>query len=180
MNRETLLALSKDDLVALVLTQAAQIGTLTARIAALEARLNAPPKTPDNSSTPPSKGQKPNRPARPKTPRRGRPGVTRALAEHPDRVIEATLSACPHCAHPLGPAEQPDIHAYDLIDLPLIRPVVTRINRHRGVCPCCRKRVAAPPLSPPCSGVVRARRSGRRSSDEGSCARLRSAGDARR
>ena len=46
MSRETLLALSKDDLVALVLAQAAQIGTLTARIAALEARLNAPPKTP--------------------------------------------------------------------------------------------------------------------------------------
>jgi transposase len=27
--------------------------------------------------------------------------------------------------------------------LPL-RPIVTRINRHRGVCPCCQKRVAAP------------------------------------
>jgi transposase len=30
------------------------------RIAALEARLGEPPKTPDNSSLPPSKGQKPN------------------------------------------------------------------------------------------------------------------------
>ena len=145
MDRETLLALSKADLVALVLAQAAQIGTLTARIAALEARLNAPPKTPDNSSTPPSKGQKPNRPDRPKKPRIGRPGVARALAEHPDRIIEATLAACPHCAHALGPADQPDIHAYDHIELPLISPFVTRINRHRGVCPCCRNHVAAPP-----------------------------------
>ena len=145
MDRETLLALSKADLVALVLVQAAQIGTLTARIAALEARLNAPPKTPDNSSTPPSKGQKPNRPDRPKKPRIGRPGVARALAEHPDRIIEATLAACPHCAHALGPADQPDIHAYDHIELPLISPFVTRINRHRGVCPCCRNHVAAPP-----------------------------------
>jgi transposase len=25
-----------------------------------------------------------------------------------------------------------------------MRPIVTRINRHRGVCPCCQKRVAAP------------------------------------
>ncbi len=69
MNSEVLKALSKDDLVALILAQqvqiaaqAVQIGALTARIAELEARLDAPRKTPGNSSTPPSKGQKPNRP----------------------------------------------------------------------------------------------------------------------
>ena len=66
------------------------------------------------------------------------------LAEDPDRVVEATLAACPYCTHPLAAADQPDIHAYDHIDLPPIRPVVTRIHRHRGVCPCCRKRVVAP------------------------------------
>jgi transposase len=117
---------------------------LTARVEALEARLNAPRKNPDNSSTPPSKGQKPNLPDRPKQPRAGRPGITRVLAEHPDHTIEATLAACPHCAHALSPADLSDIHAYDHIDLPPISPIVTRINRHRGVCPCCRKRVAAP------------------------------------
>ncbi len=144
MNRETLLALSKDDLVDLILVQAAQIAVLTARVEALEARLNAPPKTPDNSSTPPSKGQKPNFPDRPNKPRAGRPGITRALAEHPNRTIEATLATCPHCAHALGPADLSDTHAYDHIDLPAISPTIIRINRHRGVCPCCHKRVAAP------------------------------------
>ena len=144
MDRDALLALSKDDLIALILAQAAQISMLTARVAELEAKLAAPAKTPDNSSLPPSKGQKTNCPDRLKTQRRGRPGVTRALAEAPDRVVEATLAACPHCAHPLAAADQPDIHAYDHIDLPPIRPVVTRIHRHRGVCPCCRKRIAAP------------------------------------
>ena len=144
MNRETLLTLCKDDLVALILAQQAQIEVLTARITELEARLGAPPKTPDNSSLPPSKGQKPNLPDRSKKPRPGRPGVARALAERPDRIIEATLATCPHCAHALGPVDQPDIHAYDHIDLPPLSPRVTRINRHRGVCPCCRKRVAAP------------------------------------
>jgi transposase len=144
MDRDALLALSKDELIALILAQAAQISMVTARVADLEAKLAAPAKTPDNSSLPPSKGQKTNCPDRPKTPRRGRPGVTRALAEDPDRVVEATLAACPHCAHPLAAADQPDIHAYDHIDLPPIRPVVTRIHRHRGVCPCCRKRIAAP------------------------------------
>jgi transposase len=151
VNRAVLLSLSHDDLIALILAQhaqieaqAQQIGGLTTRIAELEAKLAAPAKTPDNSSLPPSKGQKPNLPDRPKMPRHGRPGVTRTLTEHPDRIIEATLGACPHCAHALGPTDLADIHAYDHIDLPPLRPIVTHINRHRGVCPCCQKRVAAP------------------------------------
>ncbi len=107
-------------------------------------RNSNPPKTPDNSSLPPSKGQKPNLPDRgKKNPRRGRRGVTRALTENPDRIIETTHAACPHCDHALNTADMTDIHAYDHIDLPPIRPIVTRINRHRGVCPCCRKAVSA-------------------------------------
>ncbi len=145
MNHAALLALSRDELIALIEAQAQQISALTARIGDLEAKLTAPPKTPDNSSLPPSKGQKPNLadPVR-KPPRPSRPGAARALSEHPDRTVEATLVACPHCDHALGPADQPEIHAYDHIDLPPIRPFVTRINRHSGVCPCCRKHVAAP------------------------------------
>jgi transposase len=151
VDHAALLSLSRDDLIALILAQHAQIAVqaqqisgLTERLGELEARLAAPGKTPDNSSLPPSKGQKPNLPDRPKKPRHGRPGVTRVLAEHPDRIIEATLAACPHCAHALGPADLPDIHACDHIDLPPLRPIVTRINRRRGVCPCCQKRLAAP------------------------------------
>lgn len=144
VNRETLLALSKDDLVALVLAMQAEVEALRAQVVELQARLNAPPKTPDNSSTPPSRGEKPNRPDRRKKRRRGHPGVSRALAEHPDRVIEATLAACPHCAHPLVAEDQPGVHAYDHIDLPVVRPVVTRINRHSGSCPYCGRQVTAP------------------------------------
>ena len=102
MNRAALLSLSHGDLIALVQAQQAQIqaqaqqiSVLTARIVELEGRLAAPAKTPDNSSIPPSKGQKSNLPDRPKKPRGGHPGVARALAEHPDRIIEATLAACP-------------------------------------------------------------------------------------
>jgi transposase len=144
VNRDTLRRLSKDDLVCLIEAQAAQITLLTARIADLEAKVGSPPKTPDNSSTPPSKGEKANLPDRLRKRRCGRPGVCRALAAHPDRIIEASLSACPHCGYVLGAADQPDIHAYDHIELPAIHPTVTRINRHRGVCPGCRKHVAAP------------------------------------
>jgi len=151
VNRDVLLSLSKDDLIGLLLGQQAQIAALTdqvtvltARIAELEAQLNTPPKTPNNSSMPPSKGQKANLPDRASPSRRGRPGVSRALAERPDRIIEASLAACPHCACTLEPADLPDVHAYDHIDLPPIKPIVTRINRRRGVCPCCRARIAAP------------------------------------
>ena len=144
MDREALLCLSKEDLIAIILAQQAQIAALTARVTQLEARLAAPSKTPDNSSTPPSKGQKANLPGRFKKPRHGRPGVARALAERPDKTIEATLAACPHCDHALDAADQADIHVYDHIDLPPIRPIVTRIHRHRGICPCCRRRVSAP------------------------------------
>ena len=38
----------------------ARIDELTTRVAELEAKLNEPPKTPRNSSTPPSHGYKPN------------------------------------------------------------------------------------------------------------------------
>ena len=54
---------------------------------------------PDNSSKPPSQGQKQNRPdGEPRPPRKSRPGVGRALHPNPDRVIDARLAACPKCA----------------------------------------------------------------------------------
>ena len=146
MDRDTLLGLSKDDLIALVLAQAAQIEALTRRVADLETRLGQPPKTPDNSSLPPSRGAKPNLPPpgdRP--PRKGRPGSFRALHPEPDRVVEALACTCPHCAQALTAADQTGLHAYDHIDLPPARPIVTRVHRHRGTCPGCRRDFCAPP-----------------------------------
>jgi transposase len=83
VNDAGLLVLSRDELMALILAQhaqieaqAQQISALTARIAELEAKLAAPPKRPDNSSLPPSKGQKANLPdPAKKPPRANRPGV---------------------------------------------------------------------------------------------------------
>ena len=54
---DTLLALSKEDLVALILAQAEQIAALQARVAALEAKLGRPPKPPENSSLPAVQGR---------------------------------------------------------------------------------------------------------------------------
>src|SRR5712692_9356953 len=146
MYQDDLAKLSKEELIALVLAQTAQIEELTRRIAELEARLGGPPKTPDNSSLPPSQGRKPNRAERRAAKKRkGRPGVFRALAPNPDRIVASVAERCPHCDHALTPAVQSGFHAYDHIELPPIRPVITRIHRHRGVCPGCRRGFSAPP-----------------------------------
>ena len=63
---------------ALIVALLRQLAAAEARIAALEARLGdltRPAKTPDNSSKPPSQGQKPDRPAADQPPRKSRPGV---------------------------------------------------------------------------------------------------------
>lgn len=93
MNREALSQLSKDELIDIILAQARQIETLSARVGELEARLGQPPKTPDNSSLPPSRGAKANKPERPRGLRReasvGRAGGGGPLHPDPDRIVEA-------------------------------------------------------------------------------------------
>jgi hypothetical protein len=74
VNHAALVSLSRDDLIAVILAQAEQISALTACIAKLEAKLAAPAKTPDNSSLPPSQGNKPNLPE----PGRKKPRPSRA------------------------------------------------------------------------------------------------------
>jgi transposase len=147
------LALAQADVIA---RQGGQIEMLTKRIEDLEAKLNLPPKTPDNSSVPPSRGEKPNRAERRRqAKRKSHPGASRALAANPDRVVETVAETCPHCDHALSAGDQPGFHAgacpragrrpdpWDHIELPPIKPVVTRIHRHRGTCPCCRRGFAA-------------------------------------
>ena len=152
MYRNALANLSPEQLIELVLAQTAQIEAqsvrieeLTQRVAELEAKLGQPPKTPDNSSLPPSQARKPSRAERRAAKKRkGRPGVSRALAPSPDRIVESVAERCPHCNHALAAADQPGFHAYDHIELPPLRPVITRIHRHRGVCPSCRRGFSAP------------------------------------
>src|SRR4051794_37529690 len=134
---------------ALILALWAQVQALTARVAELEARLNEPTKTPSNSGLPPSKDHKANRPKRERRagPRRGslgRAGGGRPLAETPDQLVIAKAAACAHCRAALGEADQV-LHArYDKVELPPVRPVVTRVERYLGRCPCCGGATLAP------------------------------------
>src|SRR5438105_1574402 len=106
MGREELDGLGREELVDLILRQRRElaereaevaeqrevIARRDARVRELEgevARLSLPAKTPENSSVPPSRGQKGNAEGRAgvkRGPKRGHPGVSRARQE-PDVVL---------------------------------------------------------------------------------------------
>ena len=124
----------------------ARIATQDARIAALEAQfgeLTRPPKTPDNSSKPPSQGQKQDRPPADRPARKSRPGVGRTLHPNPDRVVDARLAACPRCQAVFPEATQTPQQVYERIELPPIKPDVTQVRLFGGRCTCCGERVSA-------------------------------------
>ena len=134
--------LSQDEKDGLILALWAQVRLLTSRVTELEAKLGAPPKTPDNSGVPPSQGHKPNRAKRVKRsgPRQGslgRMGGGRALATNPDEVVTAKPVRCAHCQAALGETDQRLHGRYDKIDLPIVAPVVTRVEHYAGQCRCC-------------------------------------------
>jgi hypothetical protein len=133
MTRDGLRQLDKETLIDIILRQqemierqARTIEQLEARVTELEAKLNQPPKTPRNSSKPPSQGQKRNRPAG-KAARKGKggKGTARALHPNPDRVVEARAGTCPDCGHGLDQAGQRLKAVYDRIEIPPVSPDVT-------------------------------------------------------
>lgn len=146
-------SLSSSEKDALITTLLARIEELAARVAALEAenaalreKLKLPPKTPDNSSKPPSQGMKANGATRAKAKGKAHVGAHRPL--HPDPTTRRDVLAehCPHCLTDVSGVAQAAVQAYDRIEIPEIVPDVTRVTLFGGTCPCCDKRFkAAPP-----------------------------------
>ena len=137
----------KDALILSLLPLVQQLRDALAEVALLKARvadLTRPPKTPDNSSTPPSASAKPDRSVQKGLRRRGRPGTARALAENPDRIVDAHLDACPSCRAGFPAEVQAPQSVYDRIELPPVRPHVTRVRLFGGRCACCGVRSTAP------------------------------------
>jgi transposase len=133
---------------ALIRALIAQLAAAQQQIAVLQARvdeLTRPAKTPNNSSKPPSQGQKENRPSpgddRPG--RKSRPGVGRTLHPNPDRVVDARLTACPNCQAVFPETLQTPQNVYERIELPPVKPDVTQVRLFGGRCACCGERVVA-------------------------------------
>lgn len=150
MKLPTRYRLSDAEKDALLTEQASLIERMAARIAELEAAAGKPRKTSSNSHTPPSQdgpGRKPRKADkdRPRKQRPSRPGSSRPLAEEPDKIERRMADCCPHCGTSAPTAGQRCRHRYDHIDLPPIRPVVTRIELFGGRCGGCGRRYRAEP-----------------------------------
>ena len=126
-----------------------EIPKLSAALATYQSKSDSSPtKTSKNSSTPPSKGFKPNiKPSKIEGIKRqrslGRVGGVRELHPHPDQTIIAQVKNCPS-GEKVTAANQKLQSVYEKIELPPIRPIITRIERYGGQCACCQAEYVAP------------------------------------
>src|SRR5436305_10120466 len=138
MTRAALESLDKEGLIQIILAQAELIERLTVRVAELEARLGKPPKTPGNSSVPPSQGNKASGPGVAKPKSRVHPGSARLLDPEATRTRNVFASSC-SCGCDVSGTAQLACQSYDRIDIAPIRPDVTRVVLHGWICPGCAK-----------------------------------------
>jgi transposase len=137
--------LSPEQKDALIVTLMSRLAAMEARVAELEAKLGLPPKTPDNSSISPSKGQKASAPSKPKAKANPHAGAHRPLHANPTRERIVSAHVCQDCGADVSNVAQSAVQVYDRIEIPEVKPDVTRVTLQGGVCPCCAKRFKAPP-----------------------------------
>jgi len=135
-----------EELKRIILMQAQEIKLLKARITDLEQKLERyiNRKDSNNSSLPPSKDE--NRPPRTSSLREksdrkvggqpGHEGKTLEMSEYPDEVIEHRSCFCPECGKDLS--NQPfDLYGKrQIIDIPMIKQIVTEHRVYRCMCTC--------------------------------------------
>src|SRR5215210_4184046 len=149
MAEDELAGLSREELLELVRRQQEELATREAaierrdeKIRALEeelAQFRRPVKTPENSSVPPSRGQKANRGdgrRRKLGPKRGHVGAGRVRSE-PDVVVECRPRVCAGCGHELPPTGGRRVGRSQVIDLPVFAPVVIEAWQYSVACERC-------------------------------------------
>lgn len=144
--------------IALIEWQARQIQVLAARVAELEAKLEAAVgKNPTNSSKPPSSTHPHGKPISPKPKskrsrggQRGHDKHERALipAEQCQEVVPCLPSECRRCGKTLQGTD-PEPLRHQVWELPDIQPIVTEYQQHRLVCSCGCSTCGALPLGVP-------------------------------
>lgn len=138
--------LSREELLALVLTQAKTIESLTQRVAELERQLAADSSNssrPPSSDAPWSKQPAKKRSSRTRSGRNpgkqpGSASCSRSLIDNPDERLEIHPDRCGSCATSLHRASEHDRQRRQVVDVaPVAPPVVTEYQRISKVCPCC-------------------------------------------
>src|SRR3954471_23890332 len=142
MADDELIGLSREELPELVRRQQAELAARDEKIRELEeelAQFRRPAKTPENSSVPPSRGQKANRGAgrrRKLGPKRGHVGVSRVRSE-PDVVVECRPRACAGCGQELPQSGGRRTGRSQVIELPAFAPVVIEAWQYPVACAQC-------------------------------------------
>jgi transposase len=70
--------------------------------------------------------------------------VGRPLHPNPDQVIIAKAKVCPHCGDAVSEAEQSLQAVYEKIEVPPVKPIVTRVVQYGGRCARCGQPYMAP------------------------------------
>ena len=149
MADDELAGLSREQLLELVRRQQDELAEREAalerrdeKIRALEEELSQfrrPAKTPENSSVPPSRGQKADRVAgRRRTPglKRGHVGISRVRSE-PDLVVECRPRVCGGCGAALPQAGGRRVGRSQVTELPSFEPVVIEAWQYALACAHC-------------------------------------------
>jgi transposase len=157
MSDEALAEQSTRDLIALIRRLEEQLAVVTAQLAAAQARnaeleaelarRGGPPKTPQNSSTPPSQGWKrEGPPTGAAVAKRGRPvghpGTSRRRAA-PDWVVLCQPTHCAGCGQELTDRPQARVGVSQVVELPPVQPVVFEAWRYVATCAHCGTTTAA-------------------------------------
>ena len=137
MDRAGLDELDREALIAIILRQQETIERLVADAAELKAQIGQPPKTPGNSSVPPSVGFKANRAERRSRKRRpGHDGISRRR-QQPDVIVRCRPTICQGCGEPLPLRGQRRVGRSQVVELPPIRPVVVEAWQYAARCGGC-------------------------------------------
>src|SRR5262252_5682332 len=147
MADEELVGLSHEELLELVRRQQEALAQRDAKIRELEeelAQFRRPAKTPENSSAPPSRGQKANRASgrrRKLGPKRGHVGRSRVRSE-PDVVVECRPRVCAGCGQGLPRTGGRRTGRSQVIKVPTFEPVVIEAWQYTMTCGQCGKQTA--------------------------------------
>ena len=135
-----------EELKRIVLMQAQEIKLLKARLTDIERRLEqyTTRKDSNNSSIPPSKDE--NRPPRTSSLREksdrkvggqpGHEGKTLEMTKNPDEIIEHRTCFCPECGKDLSNQTFELFGKRQVIDIPVIKQIVTEHHVYRCMCTC--------------------------------------------
>jgi transposase len=160
MTQEDTAQLSREELVAMVLAEHAQLEALQEVVVQLKADNEAlklklekgkkPPTNSSNSSQPPSRDQKADLSKKRKRHKHGPPTghvkYERKFVAEPDHVLEVKPQVCEHCRSDLRETSGQLLNVNQITELPEAKAEVIEVRQYEVECPCCGEtQVSEPP-----------------------------------